>query len=128
MKVQKEDSPVDPAYPDAREFLKNRAALGAAILGAGMALGGCADKGRTGGVPIRTGGVVAVPDGAKESWVGDPKNWKGADGKKTDDPGRLLGEIPAEPKADPPRLPGKARIEPPPVPGSPPVVPSNPEY
>ncbi len=128
MNVRKEDSPADPAYPDAKEFLKNRAAFGAAILGAGMALGACADKGRTGGVPIRTGGVVAVPDGAKESGLGNPKDWKGARAKENDEPTRLLGDIPAEPKSDPPRLPGKAKIEPPPVPGSPPVTPPNPEY
>jgi hypothetical protein len=98
MHVRKEDSPADPAYPDAKEFLKNRATLGAAILGAGMALGGCADTGRTGGVPVRTGGVVAVP------------------GPKTE-PFHPMGKFKIEPKP-----------EPPPLPGSPPMVPPNPEH
>ena len=128
MNVRKEESPVEPAYPDAREFLKNRAALGVAILGAGLALGGCADKGRARGVPIRTGGVVAVPDGAEESWADDPKTSKEA---RDDSPLRLGGEIAVDRKSDPPRLPGKPKIEPkiepPPLPGVPPVMPSNPE-
>lgn len=122
MLVRKEDSPADPAYPDAKEFLKNRAAISAAIIGAGMALGGCAGKGRTGGLPGGSGGVVAVPDGSNEKRAADPKTGQGLDRTSIDG-------VPAfEPKSDPPRLPGKARIEPPPLPGSPPVVPPNPEH
>jgi hypothetical protein len=126
MNVRKEDSPADPAYPDAKEFLKNRASLGVAIFGAGVALGGCADTGRTGGVPIRTGGVVAVPEGSSEKWAGDPKTWKGADRNRLDgvavsgsktEPSHPMGKFKIEPKPDPP-----------PLPGSPPVVPSNPEH
>ena len=116
MHVRKEDSPADPAYPDAKEFLKNRATLGAAILGAGMALGGCN--------PVtRLGGIAPPPlNGSKEACVG----------AKTDKPVRLGGEIPAEPKTEPPRTMGKYRIEPKPeppaLPGTPPMVPPNPEH
>lgn len=92
MNVRKEDSPAEPAYPDAKEFLKCRAALGVAILGAGMALGGCADTGRTGGVPARTGGVVAVPDA---------------------DRSRLVGVAVSEPRPEPPPLPGSPPVVPP---------------
>lgn len=35
MNVSKEDSPVEPSYPDAKEFLKHKAAISAAILSAG---------------------------------------------------------------------------------------------
>lgn len=106
MNVRKEDSPADPAYPDAKEFLKNRAALGAAILGAGMALGSCNSGTRLDGIP-------SAPS---------------MDGAGVMDRNRLDGVAVSEPKTDPPRLPGKAKIEPPPVPGSPPVTPPNPEY
>lgn len=114
MNVRKEEQPADPAYPDAKDFLKNRVAIGAAILGAGMALGGCVDQQPLGGVvaPVRTGGVPASPD---QSRMNNPDTWPG---------GRN------HPDNDPVPLPGKQRVVPkqdhPPLPGTPPVP--RPEY
>ena len=141
MKVRKSDVAADPSYPDAREFVKNRGVLGAAMLGAGMMLGGCEEPRRTAGVPMRTGGVIAAPS-SKE--VEKPatrhpktpeKRTDGASGEKPrlpgkvkaepriDPPARLLGDMMEVPRSDPP----KSDIPPSPA-GVPPVVPPNPEH
>lgn len=109
MNVRKEDSPVDPSYPDAKEFMKHKAAISAAILGAGMAVGGCQPTPRLGG------SIAVPPGGSKESWVEDPSSWKGGEKPKV--------EKTTEHDVDVPRVPGKARIEPPRLPGAPPMNP-----
>lgn len=134
MNVRKEESPIEPAYPDAREFLKNRAALGAALLGAGMALGGCEPTPRLGGVPMPNGSSKDIMidrnrlDGVA---VCEPKSAPPRVHGNLKSEGPLIPGIPLEglskPTSDPPRLPGKPKIEPPVLPGVPPMVPPNPE-
>lgn len=120
MNVRKEDSPVEPSYPDAKEFLKYKTAIRAAILGAGMAVGGCAgDDGNS--LEGRTGGVILVePGSSKDGGIGDPSTWKGADKNGKVEQSHQNDEVP--------RLPGKAPIEPQRLPGSAPMNPNPPEY
>ncbi|MEI6176406.1 MAG: hypothetical protein WCS43_05910 [Verrucomicrobiota bacterium] len=141
MKVRKSDDAADPSYPDAKEFVKNRGVLGAAMVGAGMMLGGCEEPRRTTGVPMRTGGVIAAPS-SKEVEKPVPRQpkipVKSTDGTSGETP-RLPGKVQAEPKVDPPpRLLGEVMVEPRPDPqkpdefpvlgGVPPVAPPNQEH
>ena len=101
MKVRREENPVEPSYPDAREFLKNRAVLGAAIVGTGMMLGACGDSDRLGGVSL------PGPSNAKrEDWAGDPAAWPGGGKDRERTHVSLPGKPRIEPKQDTPPLPG----------------------
>lgn len=155
MKVRKSDTVADPSYPDAKDFVKNRGVLGAAMVGAGMMLGGCTEPRRTTGVPMRTGGVVVAPSEeatrkpveksaakqiekptAMQVEKPAPRDPKTSE-KNTEGPPRLLGKMRAEPEP-PARLLGDVMVAPrfdpqnpdrPPVLGGvPPVVPPNLEH
>ncbi len=138
MKVRKADSAADPCYPDAKEYLRSCGVLSAAMVGAGMALVGCDQpRGRTGGVPLRTGGVIAAPTGgAGEKPATCPPKTTGkstqstssekprlpgkvAGDSKIDPPARLLGDVMVEPRPDP-----RKPETPPALGGVPPMVPS----
>ncbi len=141
MKVRKSDTAANPSYPDAKDFVKNRGVLGAAMLGAGMMLGGCEEPRRTTGVPMRTGGVIAAPSEKEaEKPTPQPPKTSGKCSEETSgETPRLPGQVKAEPKVDPPaRLLGEPMVVPNPdspkpdsprVPGGvPSVAPPNPEH
>lgn len=139
MKVRKSDIAADPSYPDAKEFVRNRGVLGAAMVGAGMMLGGCNEPRRTSGVPQRTGGVVAAPSAQEMEKPAPriPKTPEKSSGGGSGEVPRLPGKVKAEPEP-PARLLGDVMVVPrsdPQKPDSPPmlggvapVVPTNSEH
>lgn len=83
-----------PAYPDAGEFLRHHRALGAAMMGAGLAVSGCIEQ------PAPLGGVVAPPPVRATA--------------KT--PGATRGPVPlpggmVQPQPEPPPLPGVPPVQ-----------------
>ena len=110
MNVQRAESPAVPAYPERKEFLRQRKLLGAAALGAGMVMSACnPPQSRTTGVPYPPTHLGGVSPAGPTGRFATPPN------KKPDGPpDRTLGRIQVEPaKLEPrPRLAGGIGVVP----------------
>ncbi len=116
MDVKPADQPAMPAYPERKEFLRQRNLLGASLLGAGMLLGACDQR------PVRTGGVPAPaprPLGSRPMPTAHPSKAQPpgktpATPKTVDPPNRTMGKIRVEPVPiePPPRLMGDVMVVP----------------